>query len=143
MMQFGASPSQAREMNLDDIFLLRLKLLLCMAKDCLDDRDFSDLRRQVMLENALHIETESMEMGFAGKDDDFSLNEQTLVNFDDIFFQCTKDLCVMIKSAANGDPMDERKKKALQKKTSAIICILGTKDHRRLAASFHYCEATV
>ncbi len=120
MLRLGTQAQQAREMDLDDIFLFRLKLLLYMAADCLEGCEFSDLRRQIMLDNACHIESESIELGCLGKDHRPDLYAKSGALSDQFFYRCVNELAVLIKSIATGSIMEERLKVALQKKMEAI-----------------------
>lgn len=102
-------------MDLDDIFLARLKLLIVMGKAHLNGYPLGECRRHAMLENARHIETESIDLG--GLIDPSIANGAAstgTLDFDHIFFQRTKLLAVMIKAVAKGFPMGEQRKKAMQ-----------------------------
>ena len=63
MLRLGSSHALTREMDLDDIFLARLKLLIVMGRAFLNGYPLGEHRRQAMLENARHIETESIDLG--------------------------------------------------------------------------------
>lgn len=115
MLRLGSSHAHNREMDLDDIFLSRLKLLIVMGKAYLKGYPLGEHRRQAMLENARHIETESIDLG--GLADPPYLNASTstgIMQFDHVFFQRAKLLAVMIKAVAKGFPMGEHRKTAMQ-----------------------------
>ena len=63
MLRLGPPPSETREMDLDDIFFSRLKLMIIMAKAFLEDYPLGEHRCRAMLENAEHIETDAVQMG--------------------------------------------------------------------------------
>jgi hypothetical protein len=50
-------------MDLDDIFNARLRLLIIMAKAYLEGCSLGKQRCRAMLENARHIESESIDLG--------------------------------------------------------------------------------
>jgi hypothetical protein len=126
MLQLGTKASQPREMILDDIYLLRLKLLLHMAKDCLEGRDFSDLRRQIVLENARHIQIESIELGCLDNTEETVLNGQSSVLIDCCFYRSARDLAALMELIAKGQLADNRIKNALQENFEAIRHIQNT-----------------
>jgi hypothetical protein len=125
MLRLGSSHEHTREMDLDDIFLSRLKLLVVMGKAYLNGFPLGEYRRQAMLENARHIETESIDLG--GLIDVPYLNASTstgTMEFDHVFFQRAKLLAVMIKAVAKGFPMGEHRKNAMQENLDIISQVL-------------------
>lgn len=127
MFYYGAKSIQIREMNLDDIFLLRLKLLLRMTKDYLDGCTFSPLRRQAMYKNAGHIETESVALGRLNKFPEIDLSGQSSIFIDDYFYRSANELATLIKLIAKGDSLDDRQKSALRENFEAISNIQRTR----------------
>lgn len=121
MLRFGAEPPDNREMDLDDIFIARLKLLIIMAKAYLEDCPLGQYRRKAILENAEHIEAESVELG--GLAANFRRPEKPgrTMAFDHVFYQRVKLLAVILKAVANGHPMGLHRKKALAENLE-IIC---------------------
>ena len=63
MLRLGPPPSETREMDLDDIFFSRLKLMIIMAKAYLAGYPMGEHRSRAMLENAQHIEIDAGQMG--------------------------------------------------------------------------------
>lgn len=125
MLRLGSACSDTREMDLDDIFLARLKLLVVMGKAYLDGFPLGEHRRRSMLENARHIETESIDIG--GLIDPPNLNTSAstgAMEFDHVFFQRAKLLAVMIKAVAKGFPMGEHRRHALQENLDIISQML-------------------
>ncbi len=113
MLHLGTPPPNNREMDLDDIFVARLKLLLLMGKSYISGLPLGEHRRQAMLENALHVETESIDLGGLIAEGPFQHNSSGSMNFDHLFYQRVKHLAVMIKAIAKGYPMGEHRKTAL------------------------------
>ena len=125
MLRLGSSHTHTREMDLDDIFTARLKLLIVMGKAYLNGFPLGEYRRQAMLENARHIETESIDLGCLI--DSPYLNELAStgpMEFDHVFFQRAKLLAVMIKAVAKGFPMGEHRKNAMQENLDIISGML-------------------
>ncbi len=121
MLRLGTPPPDSREMDLDDIFVSRLKLLLLMGKSFIEGFPMGDHRRQAMLENAQHVETESIDLGGLISEGRFQHASSGPMNFDHVFYQHVKLLAVMIKAIAKGYPMGEHRKTALIENMD-IIC---------------------
>ncbi len=113
MLRLGAEPPDNREMDLDDIFLARLKLLIIMAKAYLEGCPLGQYRRKAILENAEHIESESIELGGLGANFRQLENPGKAMAFDHVFYQRVKLLAVILKAVAKGYPMGFHRKKAL------------------------------
>ena len=126
MLHLGAKAPHPREMILDDIYLLRLKLLLQMAENYLEGRDFSDLRRQIVLETARHIQLESIELGCLDKTAETDLAGQSSVLIDDCFYRSANELAALMEMIAKGQLLDDRDNKTLQEKFEAIRHIQNT-----------------
>lgn len=126
MFNLGAKAPRQREMILDDIFLLRLKLLLCMTQDYLEGRDFSDLRRQIVVDNARHIQIESIELGHLDKVEMTDLNGSSSIFIDHCLYRCANDLAVLMEIMAKGEPLDHQRHKTLQERFEAIRHIQKT-----------------
>lgn len=113
MLRLGTSPPHTREMNLDDIFLLRLKLLIIMGKSFLNGFPLGEHRRKAILENARHIESESIDLGGIVTDHPNIKPFPHALEFDHVFFQRVKLLAVMLKAIGKGFPMGEHRKNAM------------------------------
>ena len=131
MLNIGAKAPQPREMILDDIFLLRLKLLLRMTKDYLEGRDFSDLRRQIVMDNARHIQIESIELGHFDKADMTDLNGTSSIFIDHCLYRCANDLAVLMEIMARGEPLDHQRHKTVRERFEAI---------RHIQKTVHFAE---
>jgi len=121
MLRLGSPAPEAREMDIDDIFAARLRLLVIMGKAYLDGCPVGEFRRQAMLENAQHVESECVDLG--GLVAGFG-SEEVVLPSDDVahlFYQRAKLLAVMIKAVAKGFPMGEHRRTAMRENL-AIIC---------------------
>jgi hypothetical protein len=126
MLRLGAKAAHPREMILDDIYLLRLKLLLQMAENYFDGLYFSDLRRQIVLETARHIQLESIELGGLDKTTEADLAGQSSVFIDDCFYRSANEFAALMEMIAKGQLLDDRDNKTLQEKFEAIRHIQNT-----------------
>jgi hypothetical protein len=113
MLRLGTPSLDSREMDLDDIFVSRLKLLLLMGKAFIDGLPLGERRRRAMLENAQYIEAESIDIGGLAAEHPYRHTSFGPMNFDHVFYQRVKLLAVMIKAIAKGYPMGEHRKTAL------------------------------
>ena len=121
MLRLGSKPPKTREMDLDDIFLSRLKLLVIMGKSYIQGCPCGRHRRSAMLENAKHVESESVDLGGLVTGSSRPNPTWAPMEFDHIFFQRVKLLAVMIKAIGKGFPMGEHRKLAMQENID-IIC---------------------
>ena len=121
MLRLGPPPSETREMDIDDIFFSRLKLMVIMAKAYLEGYPLGEYRCRAMLENARHLETDAMDMANAAEG--FSYSQKPAENdpFDHVFYQRVKLLAVMVKAVAKGFPMGDHRKTAMLENLD-IIC---------------------
>ncbi len=120
MMRLGSPLGQTREMDLDDIFLNRLKLLIVMGKAFLGGAPLGEYRRMAMLENARHVEEESIDLGGLISSPARLTTNIGDMKFDHVFFQRVKLLAVMIKAVAKGFPMGEHRKTAMAENLEMI-----------------------
>lgn len=120
MLRLGPARSDTREMDLDDIFTARLKLLIVMARAYLEGSPLGKQRSRAMLENARHVESESIDLGGlpAGFADRYA--GTTPMGLDHVFYQRVKLLSVMVKAIAKGFPMGEHRRTALQENLDMI-----------------------
>jgi hypothetical protein len=126
MICLGAKASQPRAVFLDDIYFLRVNLLLRMVNDYIDGRGFSRLQRHVVLANARHIKLESIALGRldqAGK----AIPETGLSIFvDHCFYQCAYELAELMEMVAKDQRLDDQRQSDLQEKYKAIRHIQRT-----------------
>ena len=97
MLRFGAAPENACEMDLDHIFISRLKLLIVMTRAYLEGYPFGTVRKSALVGNAQYIAAESVDL------------EQLIpirreqptkdgMDFDHVFYQRVKLLASMAKT---------------------------------------------
>ena len=120
MLHLGAKAPQPREMFLDDIFLLRLKLLLHMAMDYLQGFDFSELRRQIVVDNARHVQSESIELGRLVRTGQTDPNGPSSVFMDHYLYRCAYELAILMEVMAKGELLDHQRKKALRERFEVL-----------------------
>jgi hypothetical protein len=121
MLRLGSPSSETREMDLDDIFLARLKLMLIMTKAYLNGWPLGEHRRLAIIENAHHVESESIDLGGLATGISAPCKAVEPTEHDHVFYQRVKLLAVMVKAAAKGYPMGDHRKAAMQENLD-IIC---------------------
>lgn len=92
-----------------------------MGKSYLDGLPLGEQRRQAMLNNANHIESESVDLGGLSTEANFYVPSTGAMEFDHVFYQRVKLLSIMVKTIAKGFPMGKHRKLALQENLD-IIC---------------------
>lgn len=120
MLRLGSPFDQTREMDLDDIFLSRLKLLLIMATAYLNGWPLGEFRCRAMYASAQHMESESIDLGRLNDNSPYSYDSAATTGYDIVFYQRVKLLAVMIKSAAKGYRMGDHRKAAMQENLDII-----------------------
>lgn len=131
MLRLGPPSSETREMDLDDIFFSRLKLMIIMTKAYLAGYPLGEHRTHAMLENAKHIEIDAIHLGEAtmvNEQSPESADQQDSL-YDHLFFQRVKLLAVMMKAVAKGFPMDENRKSAMQENLEMICNTMMFQDN--------------
>jgi hypothetical protein len=114
MLRIGASPADMREMNSDDIFISRLKLLIVMSSAYLKQYPLGNFRKEAVIRNANSVaggiddwqERISNSQGNHEQRNDFT--------FDHVFFQRVKLLAVMAKALAEDHPMGYHRQKSME-----------------------------
>ncbi|MFZ1985612.1 MAG: hypothetical protein WAU91_14435 [Desulfatitalea sp.] len=110
-------------MDLDDLFISRLKLIVIMAEAYLDGFPLGEHRRQAILENAHHITQGSIALGGLNSGAQHDCNPLTLSSgreYDHVFYQRVKLLAVMVTAVAKGFPMGENRKAAMRENLESI-----------------------
>ncbi len=120
MLRLGPEPAHTREMDLDDIFFARLNLLIIMGKSYLKGSPIGEHRRKAMLENARHIESESIDIGSLAIEKPPLKPSAGVMAYDHVFYQRVKLLAVMIKALGKGFPMGEHRENAMRENIEAI-----------------------
>ncbi|KJS32893.1 MAG: hypothetical protein VR64_05025 [Desulfatitalea sp. BRH_c12] len=118
MLRLGSPSSETREMDLDDIFHSRLKLMIIMAKAYMNGYPLGEHRRRAMLENARHVESESIDLDSTVGG--LQSQPHSCVDYDHVFYQRVKLLAVMVKAVAKGFPMGEHRIAAMHENLDSI-----------------------
>lgn len=134
MLRLGSPADQTREMDLDDIFLSRLKLLLIMATAYLHGWPMGEFRCRAMYASAQHMESESIDLGRLSDNSPYSYAPAATNGYDMIFYQRVKLLAVMIKAAARGYPIGDDRRAAMQENVDILRRTLPLKiEHEKMA----------
>ncbi len=111
-------------MDLDHIYLSRLKLLIVMTRSYLEDYPLGRVRKTAMVDNARYITAESLDLEELiplrrqpGVDDD--------MGFDHVFYQRVKLLASMAKTIGQDNPMGDHRRKALADNLTTICEAMG------------------
>lgn len=130
MLRFGAGFSDMRKILKDDIFLLRLKLLVIMSKAYLKNYPMGKYRKKAIIENARSVFNllPKISSEYAER---HSHNFQTYAEskgekkfYFDVFQQRVHLLTVMAKALAEGNPMGYFRAKALKDNIDSICEII-------------------
>ena len=132
MLRFGADSSDMRKTLKDDIFLLRLKLLVIMCKAYLKDFPMGKYRKEAIIENARsvfellpQISSEYAERyGHIFNFQTYAESKEEKNLYFDVFQQRVYLLAVMAKALAEGSPMGYFRAKALKDNIDSICEII-------------------
>lgn len=132
MLRFGAGSSDMRKILEDDIFLLRLKLLIIMCKACLKDYPMGKYRRKAIIENSRsvfnllpQISSEYAERyGHIFNFQTYTESKGDKNLYFDVFQQRVHLLTVMAKALAEGSPMGSFRVKAFKDNIDSICEII-------------------
>jgi len=123
MLRLGSPSDQTREMNLEDIFFSRLKLMVVMGYGYLDNYPLGERRRQAMLENAQYMTQATIASSRLPHDTKVPFDSNPhpkSTAIDHIFYQRIKLLGVMLSAVAKGFPMGEPRRTALRENLDSI-----------------------
>jgi hypothetical protein len=124
MLRLGAASEDACEMDLDHIYLSRLKLLIVMTRSYLEGYPLGGVRQTAMVDNARYIAAESVDLEAL-----IPIREQngadTDMGFDHVFYQRVKLLAAMAKTIGMDYPMGDHRRKALADNLEAVCEALG------------------
>ena len=132
MLRFGAGFSDMRKILKDDIFLLRLKLLVIMCKAYLNNYPMGKYRKKAIIENARSVFNllPKISSEYAERHGHI-FNFQTYAEskgeknlYFDVFQQRVYLLAVMAKALAEGNPMGDFRVKALEDNVDSICEII-------------------
>ncbi|MDY6987874.1 MAG: hypothetical protein SWQ30_07430 [Thermodesulfobacteriota bacterium] len=107
MLRFGSSPAEMREMSEEDVSLSKLQLLIIMSKGYLKDYPLGNYRKDAVIENAEQV-AKYVKKHLTG------LTSKEEMDQDYIFHLRVELLAVMAKAFAEGYPMGEFRRHALE-----------------------------
>ncbi|MDY6837308.1 MAG: hypothetical protein SWH78_04960 [Thermodesulfobacteriota bacterium] len=107
MLRFGSSPAEMGEMSEKDISLAKLQLLIIMSKGYLKGYPLGEFRKEAVIENAEHV-AKYVKEHMAG------LESKEEMDQDHVFHLRVELLAVMAKAFAEGYPMGEFRRQALE-----------------------------
>lgn len=110
MQRFGSSSEDMRDMNHDDTFLGRVKLLVVMVKTFLGDYPLEGYRQKAILKNAEAVHNVCKDWNRYIMQIRCSDERKEGLEFDHIFHQRISLLATMAKSFVQGDPMGYHRK---------------------------------
>jgi hypothetical protein len=136
MIKLGSTPENMRAMSVDDIFLLRLKLLIIMAKAYLKDYPIGKYRKSAIIENAHHVFYHSLQLisetdFFENHESESSSGITSEIETEEerVFHQRVQLLAVMVNALAENRLTGDSKKKALQDNLDRICDTLTFSFH--------------
>jgi hypothetical protein len=114
MRRLGNAAADMREMNPDDVFISRLKLLIIMSSAYLKHYPLGDYRKKAIIRNASCVAREIVRW----QGPIWNLHSRHELRddstFDHIFFQRVKLLAVMAKAVAEDCPTGHHRLKAME-----------------------------
>lgn len=124
MLRFGAAPDKAGEMDLDHIFISRLKLLIIMTRAYLEAYPLGAVRNHTLVANARYIAAESVDLEqlIPSRHDQPAKDG---MGFDHVFYQRVKLLASMAKTIGKDYPMGEHRRTALTDNLNKICGALN------------------
>jgi hypothetical protein len=121
MKRFGAARQNMKNIQHHDVFLSRLRLLIIMAKAFTEGYPMGEYRLKTIVRNAETVARDCVDWN--GYYDNFRSSPESnrLLEVDHIFYQRVKLLAVMAKSFAEGSPVGQHRRMAIQSNI-AYIC---------------------
>lgn len=114
MQRFGSDSEDMRDMNQDDTFLGRVKLLVVMIKTFFGDYPLETYRQKAILKNADAIYSVCRDWNQYIIQMRRSAERKEGLEFDHIFHQRVSLLATMAKSFIQGDPMGYYRKRVIR-----------------------------
>ncbi len=113
MLRLGAMNDQSCEMDLDQIFISRLKLLIIMTRTYLRGYPLGAVRKSAIVNNADYIAAESVDLEQLIP---YRSNQPAKdgMNFDHVFYQRVKLLASQARTIGTDSPMGEHRRTALK-----------------------------
>lgn len=123
MLRLGCCSADMRELNREDLFISRLKLLIVMSLAYLKQYPLGEFRRQAIIQNAHLVAGELVD--WHGQSANFrTTHEGRGSKYDHIFFQRVKLLAVMVKAVAEDHPMGYHRLKAMEDNVDHICRVM-------------------
>ena len=129
MIRFGSEPKQMRAMDLDDIFLSRLKLLIIMVKAYLDEYPLGRFRRRAIRSNGRLVGAEAADLGALDQEIAGCKGDKTVPNADRVFYENIRLLAENAVGFASGTTIDASGRDRLRSALDSI-CEAITFDSR-------------
>ena len=114
MKRIGAARQDMKKIQHHHVFLSRLRLLFIMAKAFTGDYPLGELRLRAIARNAETVVRDCVDWN--GYDNNFRSSPESnkLLEVDHIFYQRVKLLAIMAKSFAEGSPVGQHRRMAIQ-----------------------------
>lgn len=114
MKRFGSHFEDMRDMNHDDTFLGRVRLLVVMLKAFLGDYPIEGYRRNAIIKNADAVQSVCDDWNRYIRQIRLAAERKEGLEFDHIFHQRISLLATMAKSFVVGNPMGYRRKMVMR-----------------------------
>ncbi|MBF0395882.1 MAG: hypothetical protein HQK78_03870 [Desulfobacterales bacterium] len=118
MLRLGAEIHNMGQMKKNDIFNLRLKLLITMCSSYLKDYPLGKFRIDAIKNNASIISNENLDFSY-------HYNIEINMGMEQVLYQRIKLLSIMAKAFSSGYPMGDIRKKAIRENIENITEILA------------------
>jgi hypothetical protein len=125
MNRLGADPQNMKTMQNHDVFFSRLRLLVIMAKAFLNNYPTGEYRLKAIVRNAEAVAKDCVDWNGYYNNFRSSPESERLLENDHIFYQRVKLLAIMAKSFAEGNPVGQHRKMAIQNNIDYMCEALG------------------
>lgn len=136
MLRLGPEPENMKSMTTDEIFILRLNLLVLMSRAYLRDFPLGTHRSEAVIDNAKYIAREIIDWTggeYSNFRSDHEMRGDKFLNH--IFYQRVRLLTVMATGFATGSPMGQFRRKALLENLEYIASTLTFADNMDMMES--------
>lgn len=120
LLRRGADPQDMREMKEHDMLLARVKLLIIMCAAYLKDYPLGKYRKDAIIENANHVATGSGNLQINGEGIEGEEHSAGGMNREFVLRERVRLLALMAKGCAEGNPMGQFRKKAMEENIDFI-----------------------
>ena len=114
MKRFGAARQNMKKIHHQDIFLSRLRLLIIMAKAFTENYPLGEPRLKAIVRNAETVAKDCVDWNGYYNNFRSSPESNKLLEVDHIFYQRVKLLAIMAKAFAEGNPVGQHRRMAIQ-----------------------------